>query len=96
MGYLAFDNRNADLLFQLVSRRYEKKSLVMTTNLAFKDWNTIFPNAACATALVERVVHHADVVKIEGKSYRLRDAELDASRRGKTSKKTKRIPDETA
>jgi DNA replication protein DnaC len=42
----------------------------MTTNLSFKDWNTIFPNAACATALVERVVHHADVIKIEGKSYR--------------------------
>jgi DNA replication protein DnaC len=86
VGYLAFDNRNADLLFQLVSRRYEKKSLVMTTNLAFKDWNTVFPNAACATALVERVVHHADLVRITGKSYRLRDAELDASRRDKTSR----------
>jgi len=96
VGFLAFDNRNADLLFQLVSRRYEKKSLVMTTNLAFKDWHTIFPNAACATALVERVVHHADVVKIEGKSYRLRDAQLDASRRNKTGKKTKPIPDDVA
>jgi len=96
VGYLAFDNRNADLLFQLVSRRYEKKSLVMTTNLAFKDWNTIFPNAACATALVERVVHHADVVQITGKSYRLRDAELDASRREKAGKKIKPVPDQPA
>jgi DNA replication protein DnaC len=96
VGYLAFDNRNADLLFQLVSRRYEKKSLVMTTNLAFKDWNTIFPNAACATALVERVVHHADVVKIVGKSYRLREAELDASRRTKNGKKARDIPEEPA
>ena len=96
VGYLAFDNRNADLLFQLVSRRYEKKSLVMTTNLAFKDWNTIFPNAACASALVERVVHHADVVKIEGKSYRLRDAEIHASRPTKTAKKNKPIPDDVA
>ena len=62
VGFLAFDNRNADLLFQVVSRRYEKKSLVLTTNLAFADWHTIFPSATCATALVERVVHHADVI----------------------------------
>lgn len=75
VGYLAFDNRNADLLFQVVSRRYERKSLVLTTNLAFKDWPTIFPNATCATALIDRVIHHADVISIEGKSYRLRDAE---------------------
>lgn len=75
VGYLAFDNRNADLLFQVVSRRYERKSLVLTTNLAFKDWPTIFPNATCATALIDRVIHHADVISVEGKSYRLREAE---------------------
>jgi DNA replication protein DnaC len=75
VGYLAFDNRNADLLFQVVSRRYERKSLVLTTNLAFKDWPTIFPNATCATALIDRVIHHADLISIEGKSYRLREAE---------------------
>ncbi len=56
VGYLAFDNRNADLLFQVVSRRYEKKSLVLTTNLAFVDWPTIFPSATCATALIDRVI----------------------------------------
>lgn len=81
LGFLAFDNRNADLLFQVVSRRYEKKSLVLTTNLAFGDWHTVFPSATCATALVERVVHHADIVKIEGDSYRLRESERDASTR---------------
>lgn len=75
VGYLAFDKRNADLLFQVVCRRYEKKSLVLTTNLAFRDWPTIFPNATCATALIDRVVHHADVIAIEGQSYRLRQAE---------------------
>ena len=75
VGYLAFDNRNADLLFQVVTRRYEKKSIVLTTNLSFRDWPTIFPNATCATALVDRVIHHADVIPIEGKSYRLRQAE---------------------
>lgn len=81
IGFLAFDNRNADLLFQVVSRRYEKKSLVLTTNLLFRDWHTIFPNATCATALIDRVVHHADVIAIEGESYRVRDAELEAQTR---------------
>jgi len=75
VGYLGFDTRNADLLFQVVSRRYEKKSLIMTTNLAFKEWPTIFPNATCATALIDRVIHHADVLAIEGDSFRLREAE---------------------
>ncbi len=75
VGYLAFDSRNADLLFQVVARRYEKKSLVLTTNLPFRDWPTIFPNATCATALIDRVIHHADVIAIEGQSYRLRQAE---------------------
>ena len=91
LGFLAFDNRNADLLFQVVSRRYEKKSLVLTTNLAFADWHTIFPSATCATALVERVVHHADIVKIDGESYRLRESEADATprRAGRKPKKGK-------
>lgn len=89
IGFLAFDNRNADLLFQVVSRRYEKKSLVLTTNLAFRDWPTIFPNATCATALIDRVVHHADVIAIEGESYRAREAERDAKvRRSKKKNDT--------
>jgi DNA replication protein DnaC len=79
VGYLAFDNRNADLLFQVVSRRYEKKSLVLTTNLAFRDWPTVFPNATCATALIDRIIHHADVITIEGQSYRLREANEHAA-----------------
>ena len=90
VGYLAFDNRNADLLFQVVSRRYERKSLVLTTNLAFKDWPTIFPNATCATALIDRVIHHADVISIEGKSYRLREAEDSAARKESAKPKPKK------
>jgi len=74
LGYLSYDARNADLLFQVVSRRYERKSLVLTTNLAFSDWPTIFPNAACTTALIDRVVHHAEIIAIEGESYRRREA----------------------
>jgi len=81
IGYLSYDNRNADLFFQVVSRRYEQKSLVLTTNLAFSDWPTVFPNATCATALIDRLVHHAEVLSIEGESYRLRDAEVDKKSR---------------
>jgi DNA replication protein DnaC len=87
VGYLSFDARNADLLFQVVSRRYERKSLVLTTNLSFQDWPSIFPNATCATALIDRVIHHADVLAIEGESYRLREAE---KRAGKSTGATKR------
>ncbi|HWA38271.1 MAG TPA: IS21-like element helper ATPase IstB [Burkholderiales bacterium] len=85
IGYLSYDNRNADLLFQVVSRRYETKSLVLTTNLAFSDWPSVFPNATCAVALIDRVVHHADVIAIEGDSYRKRDAESDVKARRKRS-----------
>ena len=83
IGYLSYDNRNADLFFQVVSRRYEQKSLILTTNLAFSDWPTVFPNATCATALIDRLVHHADVLSIEGESYRRREAEVDKKSRRK-------------
>src|SRR5881397_232841 len=75
IGYLSYDARAADLLFQVVTRRYERRSLVLTTNLPFSDWPTIFPNAATVTALIDRVVHHADIISLEGESYRRRVAE---------------------
>ncbi len=75
IGYLSYDARAADLLFQVVSRRYERRSLVLTTNLPFSEWPSIFPNAATATALIDRVVHHAEIITIEGESYRRRVAE---------------------
>lgn len=85
IGYLSYDNRNADLLFEIVNRRYEKKSLVLTTNLAFSQWPTIFPSATCTTALIDRIIHHADIITIEGQSYRRRDAETrKKSRRKRT------------
>jgi len=92
IGYLSYDNHAADLLFQIVSRRYEKRSIVLTTNLAFSDWNTVFPNAACATALIDRLTHHAEIVRIEGESYRVREAELaeQARRRGARQAQTPR------
>ena len=81
VGYLNYQQRSADLLFQLVSKRYEQRPLILTTNKSFSDWPSIFPGAACATALVDRVVHHADVIHIEGKSYRLRES-TEATKRG--------------
>jgi DNA replication protein DnaC len=87
IGYLSYDSRNADLLFQVVSRRHEKKSLVLTTNLAFSDWPTVFPNAGSAIALIDRIVHHADVLRIEGDSYRRRVAEEALTKRRPTPKR---------
>ena len=75
VGYLSYDARAADLLFQVITRRYEKRSLVLTTNLPFSDWPTIFPNAGSAIALIDRLVHHAEIITIDGDSYRRRVAE---------------------
>ena len=84
-GYLSYDARAADLFFQVVSERHEKRPVVLTTNLAFADWQTIFPNASCTVALIDRVIHHADVIAIEGDSYRRREAE---ARKQKRKRKT--------
>jgi DNA replication protein DnaC len=81
VGYLAYDAHAADLLFQVVSRRYEQKSLVVTTNLPFKQWDTVFPNAACAVALIDRLTHHAEMISIEGESYRKQEAEQAQKRK---------------
>lgn len=75
IGYLTYDAHAADLLFQVVSRRYEAKSIIFTTNLPFKQWDTVFPNASCAVALIDRLTHHAEIIALEGESYRKREAE---------------------
>ena len=87
IGYLAYDAHAADLLFQIVSRRYEHRPLLITTNLAFKHWDTIFPNASCAVALIDRLTHHAEIVVIEGNSYRKREAELSLKHRRTNTRK---------
>jgi DNA replication protein DnaC len=86
IGYLSYDNRNADLLFQVVSRRHERKSLILTTNLAFSDWPTIFPNATSVVALIDRIVERADIITIEGDSYRRRKAEETQRARRRAAK----------
>jgi DNA replication protein DnaC len=75
VGYLSYSNRHADLLFELVSRRYQHKSTVVTTNRAFAEWGQVFPNAACVVSLVDRLMHRAEVVRIDGASYRAKEAD---------------------
>ncbi len=74
IGYLSYSNRHADLLFELLNRRYESKSTIVTTNKQFAQWNEVFPNAACVVSLVDRLVHRSEIISIEGKSYRLRES----------------------
>ena len=83
-GYLAYDTRYADLLFEVVTRRYQKRSIVLTTNKIFGEWNDVFPNAACVVALIDRLVHKAEIASIQGQSYRLKEAKERAARKAKT------------
>ncbi len=77
VGYLSFDDKAADLLYEVVNRRYERKPVILTTNRPFKEWNEVFPNATCIVTLLDRLLHHADVTAIEGDSYRKRESELE-------------------
>lgn len=73
LGYLPIDKGGADLLFQVISKRYERSSTILTSNLAFKEWDQIFGSATTASAVLDRLLHHAQVLKIEGNSYRLKE-----------------------
>jgi DNA replication protein DnaC len=74
LGYLPIDKHGADLLFQIISQRYERAPMVITTNRAYKHWSQIFNNDSTLTsAILDRVLHHADTVIIEGKSFRMKD-----------------------
>ena len=74
LGYLPLDKTGADLLFQIISHRYEKGSIILTANRAFKHWPEIFNNDSTITsAVLDRLLHHAETVVIEGQSYRMKD-----------------------
>ena len=73
VGYLPFDKQGSDHFFNVISSRYEKGSVVLTTNRAFKDWGKIFHDNTVASAVIDRLVHHSEVIKIEGASYRVKD-----------------------
>ena len=74
LGYLPMDKRGADLLFQVISARYEQSATLITTNMVYKQWPRIFNNdAILATAILDRLVHHCETITLEGKSYRTKD-----------------------
>lgn len=76
LGYLPMDKRGSDLLFQVISARYERGSIVLTTNTAYKQWPRIFNNdSTITTAVLDRLLHHCETIKIQGKSYRMKNNE---------------------
>ncbi|MEB3049493.1 IS21-like element helper ATPase IstB [Mycolicibacter sp. MYC123] len=77
VGYLPFEQDAANLFFQLVSSRYEHASLILTSNLPFSGWGGVFGDQAVAAAMIDRVVHHADVLTLKGASYRLRNRGIE-------------------
>ena len=90
IGYLSYANRHADLLFEIINRRYEQKTTIVTTNRAFSEWNEVFPNAACVVSLVDRLVHHSQIVTIDGDSYRMKEAQENAAAAASKTKRPRR------
>ena len=81
VGYLSYDNRHADLLFEVITRRYERPatSTIITTNKPFTQWNDVFPSAACVVTLIDRLTHRSELVQIDADSYRLKEAKQRAT-----------------
>jgi DNA replication protein DnaC len=96
VGYLSYGTKHADLLFEVVSRRAEDKSTLVTTNRVFSEWNEVFPNATSVVALVDRLGQRADVVTIEGESYRLREARERQEQRAAGARAKGERPDRAA
>ena len=92
VGYLSYNARYADLLFEVVTRRYQTHPILLTTNKIFSEWTQVFPNAGCVVTLVDRLVHRAEIVNLEGKSYRLKEAKERAERKAKARTPTARKP----
>ncbi len=76
VGYVPFDPEAANLMFMLVSSRYERASLIVTSNKPFSAWGEIFGDEAVAVAMIDRLVHHAEILSLKGDSYRLKDKDL--------------------
>lgn len=93
LGYLSYDTRYADLLFEVVTRRYEShRPILVTTNKVFSEWNQVFPNASCVGTLIDRLVHRAEILTLEGESYRLKEAEERAAAKAKSRAPAPRKP----
>ena len=85
LGYLSYDSHSADLLFEVVTRRYQEKSTIVSTNRAFGEWSETFPNASCVVTLIDRLIHNSEIVEIDAESYRLKEAQERAEARAKAS-----------
>lgn len=75
IGYIPFDPEAANLMFSLVSTRYERASMIVTSNKPFSGWGEIFGDDMAATAMIDRLIHHAEILSLKGDSYRLRGKE---------------------
>ena len=73
IGYLPIDKQGANLMFQLIAKRYEKNSTIITTNQMFSKWGEVFSDHVIANALLDRLIHHSHIIKIKGPSYRIKD-----------------------
>lgn len=73
IGYLPIDKIGSNLFYQLISKRYEKKSTIITTNMTFDRWSEVFGNATVANAILDRLVHHSEIINIKGNSYRMKE-----------------------
>lgn len=73
IGYLPIDKIGSNLFYQLISKRYEKKSTIITTNMTFDRWSEVFGNATVANAILDRLVHHSEIINIKGSSYRMKE-----------------------
>ena len=92
IGYLSYDARAADLLFEVITRRYQRVSTIVTTNKPFAEWHEIFPNASSVVTLIDRLTHQAEILQIHGESYRLKESrernDIKMNRRAEKNKKS--------
>jgi DNA replication protein DnaC len=91
LGYLRYDNRFADIFFEIVRQRYESQSsILLTTNKGFSEWNQVFESAACLVTLIDRLCHRSEIVQIAGASFRLKEAIISTEQRAERRKKVKK------
>ena len=90
VGYLATSSEHSDLLFEVITRRYQEKSIILTTNKPFSEWNGVFANSTCVVTLIDRLIHKSEIIKIDGESYRLKEARERARAREKRRARKRR------
>lgn len=93
VGYLATSSRHGDLLFEVINRRYQEKPIILTTNKVFAEWGEMFPSSSCVVTMVDRLIHKAEVLKIEADSYRLKEAKEREDKRQARKRKPRKQED---